>query len=623
MKKVSLSVMILVMTAAMFGCTYSGGTKVASGTTNPTDPTTPTDPTNPTNPTTPTTPAPPAGTPTPVAPTNPAAISIPAPGSTIEADANGPGVWSTDPTAMPVNPVHGILLNNGNVLYMAGSGNCPPGQAGCPTDFGSATIWNPTTNAFNTFPLPYFDMFCNGATQMADGKIFINGGTATYATGPAAAIMRAMHHGNPVPGGRVTSAVENTPGHKVPRDATTINDQGFGGTPLSAIYDPATSKFTPLPAMAAGRWYPTTTVMGNGDVFVYGGQDEQADDNALIEIWHNNAWKQVVPTCSLGGGPVGDCRTQRYSDNTLPVPGAPALYPRMMLLPDGRIIHAGPEPETWIFDPNAPATSANWTFLTLNLLMQYRSYGSVVLLPLLPQTNYQPVLLSMGGMGDTASATNTTELLDMSDANPMWVAGPAMSRARVEMNAVLLPTGKVLTIGGSANDEDGTTASLTADLYDPLTNSFTALAPNAYPHLYHSTGVLLPDASVVLSGGNPQQGTFEPHIEIYKPSYFFNADGSLATRPSLTGTPTTITYGQTFQATTNGNIASVVLIRESAATHAFDMSQRLIGLNFAVNNGTMGIAAPPNANIAPPGPYLLFVVNKNGVPSVGQVVTVQ
>jgi hypothetical protein len=181
----------------------------------------------------------------------------------------------------------------------------------------------------------------------------------------------------------------------------------------------------------------------------------------------------------------------------------------------------------------------------------------------------------------------------------------------------------VLTIGGSANDEDGSTASTTADLYDPLTNSFTALAPNKNAHLYHSTGVLLPDGSVVLSGGNPQQGQFEKSIEIYQPPYFFNADGTLATRPSLTGMPTSITYGQTFQATTNGNIAGVVLIREGAPTHAFDMSQRLIGLNFAVKNGTMGIAGPPNANIAPPGPYLLFVVNTNGVPSIGQVVTVQ
>jgi Domain of unknown function (DUF1929) len=604
MKKASISVMILVIAAALNGCTYSSGSSVANGGTTPPT-TTPTPPTNPTPPTT--------GTPVPVPP----------PGSGITPDPNGPGTWTTAASLMPINPVHGILLNNGNVLYIAGSGNCPPGQAGCPTDFGSATVWNPTADTFKTFKAPFFDMFCNGATQMADGKIFVNGGTATYATGPAAAIMRAMHHGTPVPGGRISSAVENTPGHKVPRDGTTVNDQGFGGTPLSAIFDPATLKFTEVPAMAAGRWYPTTTTLADGRIFVYGGQDEAADDNALIETWQNGKWTQIVPTCSIGGGPVGDCRKMTYSDGSFPIPGAPALYPRMILLPDGRILHAGPEPETWVFDPNAAATAANWTYVTNTLNTEYRSYGSVVLLPLLPKTNYQPVVMTMGGMGNTPSATNTTELLDMSQAVPMWVAGPSMSRARVEMNAVLLPTGKVLTIGGSANDEDGTTASLTADLYDPTTNTFTALAPNTYPHLYHSTAVLLPDGSVVLSGGNPAQGVFEPHMEIYKPGYFFNTDGSAATRPSLTAAPTAITYAQTFTATSNGNIASAVLIRESASTHAFDMSQRFIGMNFTVNGKTITMTAPPNSNIAPPGPYLLFLVDKDGVPSVGQAITVQ
>ena len=66
-------------------------------------------------------------------------------------------------------------------------------------------------------------------------------------------------------------------------------------------------------------------------------------------------------------------------------------------------MHAGPEPETWIFDPKAAAGTANWTFVANSTLdTQYRSYGSVVLLPLLPQTNYQPVVMTMGGMGDNA-----------------------------------------------------------------------------------------------------------------------------------------------------------------------------------------------------------------------------
>lgn len=524
---------------------------------------------------------------------------------------------------MPINPVHGILLKTGNVLYIAGSGNCPPGNPGCPTDFGSAVVWNPSTGAFiSTIPLP-FDAFCNGATQMADGRVFVNGGTQTYATGPAAAIMRAMGHGTKVPGGRASVATENTPGHKPPHDATTVQDQGFGGSALSAIFDPATSTFTLTPAMVAGRWYPTTTELSDGRVLTYGGQDEKADDNPLIEYWNGSWSTPVVPTCTIGGGPVGDCRTMTYSDGSLPVPGAPALYPRMVLMPDGTLVHAGPEPETWVFNPAAPATQPNWTYLATNIANQYRSYGSVVLLPLLPETNYQPVILTMGGMGSSVVATNTTELLDMSNTFPMWVAGPAMSRQRVEMNAVLLPTGKVLAIGGSANDEDGTTASLTADLYDPKTNSFSSAAPNLYAHLYHSTAVLLPDATVVLSGGNPQQGVFEPRIEIYQPSYLFNADGSLATRPSLTGAPATVGYGTVFTATSNGTIATAVLIREGAATHAFDMSQREVGMSFVQNGQTITMAAPSNGNIAPPGVYLLFLVNTAGVPSVGQVVTIQ
>ena len=533
----------------------------------------------------------------------------------------GQGVWTTSSNLMPINPVHGILLNTGSVLYLAGTGNCPPGMAGCPTGAGSATIWTPSTGAFNTIPVP-FDVFCNGATQMADGRVFVNGGTDTYATGPAAAIMRAMHHGNKVPGGMATIATENTPGHKVPHDGTTVADQGFGGSNLSAIFDPATSTFTVTPPMAAGRWYPTTTLLSDGRVMTYGGQDEKADDNPLIEYWNGSWSAPVIPTCTIGGT-LGDCRTLTYSDGSLPVPGAPALYPRMVLLPNGKLLHAGPEPETWIFDPNAAAGSANWTYLATNIDTDYRSYGSVVLLPLLPQTNYQPVILSLGGMGSTPVATNTTELIDMSNASPVWVAGPAMSLPRVEMNAVLLPTGKVLALGGSANDEQGSTASLTADLYDPSTNSFSSAAPNVYPHLYHSTALLLPDATVVLSGGNPQQGVFEPHIEIYQPAYLFNADGSLATRPSLTAAPSTATYGQTFTVQSNGNIASAVIIREGAATHAFDMSQRLVGLSFTANGQTLTLTGPPNANVAPPGAYLLFLVNTNGVPSVGQVVTIQ
>jgi len=85
------------------------------------------------------------------------------------------------------------------------------------------------------------------------------------------------------------------------------------------------------------------------------------------------------------------------------------------------------------------------------------------------------------------------------------------------MNAVILPNGKVLAIGGSLNDEDTTTASLDADLYDPASNTFSSAGANAYPRLYHSVALLLPDATVWFAGGNPSRGSYVQHMEIYQP----------------------------------------------------------------------------------------------------------
>ena len=75
-------------------------------------------------------------------------------------------------------------------------------------------------------------------------------------------------------------------------------------------------------------------------------------------------------------------------------------------------------------------------------------------------------------------------------------------------------------------DEMATRASLNADLYDPITNSFSSAGANAYARLYHSVALLLPDATVWVAGGNPSQGNYEQHMEIYKPAYLFQPNGT-------------------------------------------------------------------------------------------------
>jgi len=123
-------------------------------------------------------------------------------------------------------------------------------------------------------------------------------------------------------------------------------------------------------------------------------------------------------------------------------------------------------------------------------------------------------------LGGNSPATATTEIIDLGASSPAWVNGPSMSQPRIEMNAVILPNGKVLALGGSTNDEDTGSLSLNADLYDPsvgTVGSFSSAGANSSQRLYHSVALLLPDATVWLAGGNPSRGTYNNKVEIYQP----------------------------------------------------------------------------------------------------------
>ena len=371
----------------------------------------------------------------------------------------------------------------------------------------------------------------------------------------------------------------------------TLQYDPFFGEPKSSVFDPATNAFTDVQNMAHGRWYPTATTLGDGRVMTFSGSNETGGTNKAVEIY------------TVGSG---------WSAEFI-ASWTPPLYPRMHLLPNGKVFYSGASVTSRIFDP----TAHTWTTVGNTIYANNRTYGSSVLLPLTPANNYDPQVIIMGG---GSPATKTTETIDLGAATPVWKQGPLMSQERIEMNAVILPNGKVLAVGGSLNDEQASSASLNADLYNPSDNTFTTMAPNVYPRLYHSNALLLPDATVWFAGGNPARGTYEQHMEIYKPPYLFNANGTLATRPTISSAPAAIAWAGAFTVSTPdaANISSVVLVRPGAPTHAFDMDQRLVGLAFTKGSGTLTVTAPPNGNIAPPGYYMLFLVNSSGVPSVAQ-----
>lgn len=492
----------------------------------------------------------------PAAPTSvdPGGPPVPVPGT-----APTQGMWQTLNYGSPINPVHVALMHTGKLLVIAGSANYPGNNV------YTAGVWDPRVQLMTTFATDT-DMFCNGMVVLPDGRPFVIGGTKSYDDSPSGF---------------------------------------FQGLSSTAIFDPKTEKFTAGPNMSDGRWYPTATVLPNGRVMAISGLTSVGNTlNSRVEVYDpaTNRWSEAG---TAWGAP--EFATLEY-------------FPRQHVLPNGKVFEAGWNPDTHMWDP----ATHQWTPVATTKFGMMRIYGSSVLLPLRPENGYKPKVILFGGSSSNATnenvpATATSETIDLSEPKPKWEWGPTMVAGRIEMNATMLPNGKVLVSGGSVIDEDESTATLPAELYDPESNTLTPAGITAFPRVYHSNTILLPDATVLSLGGNPIRGSFVGYMEIYSPAYLFRANGSPAPRPAITKHPEAVTYGSKFSLSVSvpdgGAVGSVVAMRPGAVTHAFNMEQRLVGLSFTAAGGTLTVTAPPDANIAPPGHYMIFVLDAKGVPS--------
>ena len=137
------------------------------------------------------------------------------------------------------------------------------------------------------------------------------------------------------------------------------------------------------------------------------------------------------------------------------------------------------------------------------------------------------------------------------------------------------------------------------------------MAPQQASRMYHSTALLLPDGRVLSAGQD--NGSLQRYGEIFSPPYLFKG-----ARPSIASAPSSVSNGGTLQFTSPdaANLTSVVLIRPGSCTHEINTDQRSVPLTFTVSGTSVSATVPANVNVAPPGYYMLFVVNSNGVPSV-------
>ena len=236
----------------------------------------------------------------------------------------------------------------------------------------------------------------------------------------------------------------------------------------------------------------------------------------------------------------------------------------------------------------------------------FRDYDSAVM--------YDNGKVLVVGGGDPP--TNTAEVIDLNASTPAWRQVASMAFARRQLNTTVLPDGKVLVTGGTSGPgfNNTNTPVFAAEMWDPATETWTTMASQQFPRLYHSGAVLLPDARVLTIGGDNV-----PQTEIYEPPYLFKG-----ARPTINSAPGTVSYGQTFFVETPNaaSITQVTWIRLSSVTHSFNMNQRINRLSFSQVAGGLNVVAPSNANLTPPGHYMLFILNSNGVPSVAKIIRV-
>src|SRR6266403_973919 len=369
----------------------------------------------------------------------------------------------------------------------------------------------------------------------------------------------------------------------------------YVGLPSAYTYNPLDNTWTRLPDMNNGRWYPTYTTLPYGDMLVISGFiNTTVGVNVEPQVWQSA---------------TGSWRNLSTAHLALP------FYPFMFVAPNGKVFCAGPSQTTRYLD--VTGTGA-WSSVASNHY-GVRNWGSAVMYD-------DGKVLLMGGSPCGFYASNcatyptaTAEVIDLNSPTPAWEYTGSLAVGRKLHNATLLPDGKVLVTGGDQGTGDPNSPSpipaYASELWDPATGMWSTMASLTKFRGYHSIALLLPDGRV-LSGGGDAGGA---STEIYSPPYLFNGS-----RPTITSAPTSIAYGESFFVGTPDaiSISKVTLIALSSVTHGFNMGQRISRPLFSQATGGLNVTVPSNPNKIPPGYYMLFILNSNGVPSVAKIVQI-
>ncbi len=380
---------------------------------------------------------------------------------------------------------------------------------------------------------------------------------------------------------------------------------GNPGNPNTTIFDDQDNSLTDAGiTMEYARWYPTTIALPNGEILAQGGRAHDDPNVPVItpEIYNPGAgWR------TLNGA------TSEYAYG-----GFKWWYPRSWIIPNGLAFGISGNSMFYVdYQNDGDIVSAG------NFSKQHTFETSTAVM-------YRPgKILQLGGGGEGniegTPATNTASFVDVTGSWPVVTDAPELEYARHWADTTILPDGNVLVTGGSQlnNSLGGDGPVLTPELFDVETNQWSLMAAEEIPRLYHSFAILLPDATVLTAGGGEPGPITNRNAQIFSPPYLFEGDQP-APRPIIELASSELRYGASVvirNLSDTNVIDRVTLVKTGAVTHSFNSEQRFVELELTARSGQQITAQLPDSpTIATPGYYLMFAIDTNGTPSVGEFV---
>ena len=458
----------------------------------------------------------------------------------------------------PVVPVFEAVLPNGKALIWDSVGD-DAAESYPDHGFTRAMVWNPADDTYKRVDLQGSNIFCAGFAHLGNGNILVAGGNA---------------------------------------------DANLAGTVRTYVFNWRTETWTRGNDMAAARWYPSVAETANGEEVIVGGGP------ATAEVYQTDGAIRALTGFT------------KYSAR---------IYPFMGSRPDTQLGLFGPYATGYTIN-----TSGNGVITATGTRDSIaRDYGSFSTYDIGKSIVVGGGKITEGGVANVPTRTavvvdNSTGLI------PSVASTGSLSTGRRQLNATLLADGSVLATGGMTRAAgsgvvDLNNAATAAERWDPATGRWTVLASASRIRQYHSTAVLLPDGRVMTGGGGicgicMDVGYLEKNIEYFTPPYLYKTDGSgqLAVRPVISTAPESVGINASFTISSPqaASIRKVALVGLGDVTHGVDQGQRYIPLKFSASGTTLAVTGPPNGGVAPPGYYMLFIVDAANVPSIAKMVQV-